>query len=254
MFRGARVMNRLSTLIALGLVVPALTGAEEQTGNQLAAVLVDSIATGEVYLYGHAIAAPYLFTIERDTLFLNGIPCVPSLRRDRREPPSVTATPIVQRSHALSLQAFDLQRRLEAEDAPVSTILNRMAEVIRADTSLVDSVGEVTGNAFWVWWRDGDREEILFVRSHPLPTRVEILRSSAASFAHALRRDSILIISSKASLTLSPNPPSRREKILAEIELARTIEPGVFDREGWSGRLIPAAMAREFCDPLPLGP
>lgn len=137
----------MSILVALPLAAFAVPQS---------AVRVDtsSGAQGLVYAYGVPLAPPHIFSgVGADTLRLNRLPYDPTRSSVASTPVAVSAD--CQSKHELCVAASNFSKRGGTKEERLALT----AEVFRS-SPLVDRV-EVGRSSLWLYWKDGEEEEVL---------------------------------------------------------------------------------------------
>jgi hypothetical protein len=226
------------------------TGGEGGRPDSLAAEPETvAVATGGIlYLYGNRMEPPFVFVLERDTIWVNGYQFSPSIRS---EPP-----PVIEVTRTDSLE-FDLRQRVNREidrlllaGVPYDSVVSRAAEMFRG-SELIDSVQvHYFGSSAELvrYWKSVPWGDYLTVRKRiPPPPRPlsEFRRNYAQKYAESLQRGSMVIWSEGQKLTV----PFQR---LAEFEdqirrLKERGEPIAEDLRRFGEKAV-----RDLLDPMPL--
>jgi hypothetical protein len=207
-----------SVLLALGLILISAAhgdvarGQAEAAGDYVAdapgteASQPETVAVaykGVLYLYGNRLDPPYVFVIEKDTLRVNGVQFVPTLRRE--PPPVIKPTRIDSLEHQLRLRVDQEVFILLGEGASYDSVVARAAEIYRS-SSLVDSLRVVGGTIVRYWKSDEGRPDYVTIEREipppPIP-RVELLRNTARVEAAGLQDGHMLIWSEGQKLGVS---------------------------------------------------
>jgi hypothetical protein len=204
-----------------------------------------------VFLYGHPIAPPYTLAVARDTLFLNGIPVFPELGEPERVLKPVPELYV--RQHELDQRGAALHRSLEDSGTALSEITRLLAELYRADTSLVAWVGDETSSEFWVQWKDdagkpGMKEEILVRPTIRAPTHEEMLESQRLSWQSRLDTGCVFFMTRGMSFSTC----AHRAEVLAEAEFARHCDGALLNQSLRRDRILPLEIAQSLCNPTPI--
>jgi hypothetical protein len=209
-----------------------------------------TVPSGEVYAYGHYLAAPYHLTVARDTLWINGFPVLPGPERDR--PPAPAAALDVAR-HDLHARAVELSRRLRDGGEPLDSITRTVAAMYAADTAIVGSVTRLEPGRLQVQWRGRGFLEEVSIAAEPTPIapRAVRIRDEMHDLERLLDRGCLVILGAGGRERVIV-PPERRDAIDAvrrEIDAARSAGPSGPDPVTWAGRHLSVRLAQEFAAP-----
>lgn len=212
-----------------------------------------TVRSGEVYAYGHRLAAPYHLAVARDTLWINGLAVLPGPERDR--PPSPVAALDFAR-HDLYARAVELSRRLRDGGEPLDSITRAVAVMYAADTAIVASVTRLQPGRLQVEWRGRGFLEEVSIASDGAPTVPPAvrLRDAMHDLERLLDRGCLVILGAGGRERVIV-PPERRDAIDAlrrEIDAARSAGPSGPDPVAWAGRYLSVRLAQEFAAPPPL--
>ena len=191
------------------------------------------VRTGEVYLYGHKIQAPYTLSVADAVLSLNGIPVCPPLE---------SSTHIGGESGFSSdrNQLFARMQSLKSEliasgNTSTPEITRSIAEFVRAEVALVDSVTDITSSSFTVWWRVGLPEKVFpvsrrdFGGATAADLRLDEAHKELNLWKKYLGENALVIYGPSWECVLTD--PRDRPQVYAEIAHARETPTEVFDAE-----------------------
>jgi hypothetical protein len=209
-----------------------------------------SVATeGILYLYGHRMEPPFVFVLERDTVWVNGVQFSPAIRSD---PPVVRAeadrTPNPE--HQLNVAVSEELNRLLAEGVPYDSVASRAVEMFRA-SDLMDSVVVVRYKDIVMlkkYWKSTPWPEHLTVRKRiPPPPRPlsEFRRNNARRHANSLQGGAMLIWGEGQRLIVSRHNVTRVEDQIRRLKARGA--PVADDRAKFGEEGV-----RELLDPIPL--
>lgn len=236
-------MRSLSLIAALALFISASALATSPA----------QYTSGEVYLYGNVVRPPYVLTLHDGAVLINDVQVYPKLHPETKQSGSSEIPDSLRARAELSERAFALQRELQAAGYGLTDITPRLVEIFRAETAVVDSVTGVAEMDFWVWWKgEGQPEEILIRCLSDPSSRENQIRAQYDLLCDVLDRGCMVIIASKGNVYVPPNDSERMQIVRDEITMTRwhAVTDSTFER--WTGRYLPATIARQFAEPLSL--
>jgi len=242
-----RVAAARTVALALSLLVIPL--AVLAVGPVADTVRVVHNGSAQFFAYGNPISGPdFAFTVDRDSLFINGVPAFPPLSNPSTRVPADLAS--IQHHDALQ-RAFALRDRLRAAGVAKAVVADSAATDLRANTSVIDSVTD-HGSTLLVWWHDDRSPELvdLFGRrpEREVPIRQQCL-DEAALYGMILQRGGILIVGRSAYALVQP---ADKQRALTDIAEARR---GTLSRENWTTRTkhyLLFSLAEEIAHPMSL--
>ena len=210
---------------------------------------IDTISTGTVYAYGHELKPPYILEIVDGTLRVNGVQVYPDLAQYAREtpPPEEEISEWTKRTGPIYRKTWDMEARLKKEGKPAAEVTAEIAEFVRQQEDLVDSVTDVHSMGFMVHWKDGSEEVfITYDRRKDKQTKEEQLQNRLEAWRLRLTMRNVIVVGDG---TLSC-PQKRSAEVYSEIERARTATPE--ELEEWRSVFFGKGTARMFRHPWPM--
>ncbi len=207
------------------------------------------VESGLLYVYGNRLDPPYVFSVDRTALRVNGVRLYPALRRAR--PPVGDTHPIYYERHTLKRAGFDLAYSMLEASLPHEVIADSMAELYRR-SSIVDSVSVNAPSHITVRWVDDPFAEDISVPSGP---RLAVPEPNvlAARECRAILRDLERFLESGAIALYGDGYRacvSEKHRSSFEDQLGHLQETGDTSIEACS--LIPSPIAEDLLAPLPL--
>ncbi|MFZ1946167.1 MAG: hypothetical protein WAW06_01310 [bacterium] len=203
---GEAVENALADSVSSAVAVPETVAVADK---------------GILYLYGNRMEPPYVFVIERDTAWVNGVQFIPKMEREPREP--LTRTRIPSRTDSLEyrLQAgvADEMHRLLVEGVAYDSMLARAGEMFRA-SSLLDSI-RMGGIGFELFWKSksyGTGFTIPRELPGPRPSVAENLRGNIGRYARRLEKGSLVIWKEGGILSIRTADIAEVEKQIRQMK------------------------------------
>jgi len=205
------------------------------------------VEVGVLYAYGNRLESPYVFTLESNTLYVNGVQLSPPLRRNPL--PEVTVTEWHRAVSALSKQTMDMAFSLLESGVPMEAIIAQVSDVY-CQSVLVDTVTAARGASIWIHWKDREEPTMFSFPTSVSPTApVRDQRSIAIGTAKAVQsllRNSAAVFVGKGYRLTVPNRAS--QSLLEEMNLLHETQ----DAEADGLRLIKRCVAEDLLDPLPI--
>lgn len=243
-FADQRAKTRVVVLIA-ALVI----GSSAAMGEELPVVSRDTIATGLVFAYGHELEPPYVLEIVDSTLRVNGVQVYPDLGQYDKEPPpsGEEISEWTKRTAPIYRGFWDLVSRLKEEGRPISEITAEVADYLRRQEEMVDSVTDVRATTFLVHWKDGSEEVFTtHIPRREKQTEEEQLQNELRRWQRSLRQGWIIVAGSGGSFS----PPWMRDEVAAAIARARAATPE--ELKNWTSRVFGRPIAEQFRHPWSL--
>jgi hypothetical protein len=251
---------KISRLFSM-IVVTALVIGHEADGLRCQAVAGEStlaaepetvsVATnGILYLYGHRMEPPFVFVLDRDTVWVNGVQFSPAIRPGVPPPPTDTTGTDTTGHHYLNVKVHREVERLLLADVPYDSVVSRVVEMYRG-SDMMDSVvvdyrmGVATLKRYW---KDTPWPWYFTVPKvvHPPPRPLsEFRRNTATSLAESLQGGAMLVWGEGQRLIVSRHNVTR-----VEDQIRRLKERG--EPTGEDLRKFTEETVRELLDPMPL--
>lgn len=260
-------MRTLPVLLSgfLVLMWAGLVWAAPETGGASDSAQSDSVSMvtaapetvavvnkGVLYLYGNRVAPPYVFVMERDTVWVNGVLFIPKMTREPA--PEVVPTELACRQFHLMDSVHVETDRLRAQGVAYDSMLARAAEMFRG-SALIESVtvGEGGMQLLWEDWPFEPKVSIpLRSGFHiprempaPGPTVAENLRHNTTRYAQRLEKGSLVIWKEGGILSIRAADLAKAEEQIRHLKergWATAEDERRFDPDG----------ADLFLRPLPL--
>ena len=199
---------------------------------------------GSLFVLGEKVDPPYLFTLEDDTLRVNGIPVSP-VRRTGRRVSAVSAE--TRERHDLLEKCFDLCDALVEQGVCASAVRDSVLGLLRGHPRVEAARRHEAGEVRVRWKGRPNREEYIMIPTETSPPAIpwtEVCGNTAKRYAGHLATGSIVLVSAAGEMIL---PADKRRALENEIEILRSLE----DPESEEIQILSAEFAREFLKAAP---
>ncbi len=226
--------------LGLAIVGFSLAGAmQASNGEEEVGVVV--VNGGTMFVQGERVESPYAFTLEGDTLCVNGRALKPL---GGRKAGDVAVGRVVRDRHTLVGECFDLCEALRAAGVCRSAVRDSVIRMLEENPLVESAHRHGTGTVRVEWNKRSSRDEYLMI---PLESPVrpmswdEVCRKTAGRYADYLAAEAVIVVGAGGEMIL---PVERRAALEREIELLYRLK----DPEADDIEILSAEFAREFLD------
>jgi len=247
-------MNRFSLgLLMAGFILPAVprTSSGQDVvwprvadGGRQDVVWPRLADGGAMFVLGERVEPPYLFTLEEDTLRVNGTPVKPVRRSGCREP---AVSPETRERHGLLEECFELCDALFERGVCRAAVRDSALGFLRGHPR-VGAVRRHEADTIRLEWKGRtNREEYVMIPFETPPPPIswtDMCGNTAERYAGYLAAGSVVLVSAGGEMVLHAE---RRRALEDEIEILRRLQ----DPEAEEIEILSAEFAREFLQAHP---